>query len=357
MGTGRRALLAALAAASAPGPAARGQPGTATIAFLGDIMLGGDVGAVLRRHAPEWLWGDALAVLRSADAAVANLEAPLTTATLAQQRTPKWSHFRADPAAVAVLRAARIRALCLANNHILDYREAGLAETRRVLAEAHIAAFGAGANAAEAAAPAVFDLPQLRVGLVGATDALAAYAAGPDRAGVNRIEVGGDSAALAGLAASAAALAAAGAQLRILSLHWGPNFRALPFDRNRAFARAALAAGFDVIHGHSAHILHGVEAFGRGVALYDTGNAIDDYWDVPFFAQDWGGIFLLDLQGGRPTRLRLVPILTRPWPIRLPTGRQRQAMLARMRAASAGLGTRLRDTPDGLELRLAASDD
>ncbi|HWT10282.1 MAG TPA: CapA family protein [Roseomonas sp.] len=349
---GRRALVTALAGAAAPRSGAA-QAGVATIAFLGDIMLGGDVGVALARHPPEWLWGDALPVLQAADAAIANLEAPLTEAGLPQSRTPKWHHFRAAPAAVAVLRAAGIRAVCLANNHVLDYREAGLAETRRVLAEAQIAAVGAGQTLAEAAAPAILDLPRLRIGLVGATDALSAYAAGPDRAGVNRIEIRGDSAALPGLAGAAAAMDAAGVRLRILSLHWGPNFRRLPFDRSRAFARAALAAGFDVIHGHSAHILHGVEAIGRGVVLYDTGNAIDDYWDVPFFAQDWGCIFLLDLQEGRPVRLRLVPILTRPWPIRLPTGRQRQAMQARMRRASTGFGTRLRETPEGLELHLA----
>ncbi len=347
--TDRRALLAALGAAATP-PPAKAQQATATIALLGDIMLGGDVGAVLARHPPEWLWGDALALLRGADAAIANLKAPLTQASLPQRRTPKWFHFRAAPAALAVLRAARIRAVCLANNPILDYGEAGLIETRRVLAEANIASFGAGLNDVEAAAPAIFDLPQLRVGLVGATDALSAYGAGPERAGVNRIEIRGDSPALPGLSDAAGVLGAARAELRILSLHWGPNFRRLPFDRSRAFARAALAAGFDVIHGHSAHILHGVEAVGPGLSLYDTGNVIDDYWDVPFFAQDWGCIFLLDVVRGRPSRLRLVPIRTRPWPIRLPTGQERQAMLARMRAASARLGTQLRDTPEGLEL-------
>ncbi|WP_229681115.1 CapA family protein [Neoroseomonas lacus] len=135
-------------------------------------------------------------------------------------------------------------------------------------------------------------------------------------------------------------------------LRWERRLR--PFDHSRAFARAALAAGFDVIHGHSAHILHGVEAMGRGLTLYDTGNVIDDYWPLPFFDQHWGCIFLLDLLDGRPSRLRLVPIRTRPWPVRLAQGREKQAMMARMRTASAALGTRLQETAEGLELRLPA---
>lgn len=352
--TGRRALIAGAAAMAGHASGHAGaQPAAATIAFLGDIMLGGDVAVALRQHPPEWIWGDALPVLRGADAVIANLEAPLTEAAVPQNRAPKWFHFRAPPAAVPVLVAAKVRAVCLANNHSLDYAEAGLAETRRLLAEARIVSFGAGLNAVEAAAPAILDTPRLRIGLVGATDALSSYAAGPDRAGVNRIQIRGDSPALPGLAAAAAAMSAAGVELRVLSLHGGPNLRLMPFDHGRAFAHAALAVGFDVIHGHSAHVLHGVEAIGRGLSLYDTGNVIDDYWPLPFVAQHWGCIFLLDLFGGRPYRLRLVPIRTRPWPVRLAQGAERQAMVARLRTASAALGTQLHEAPWGLELRLS----
>jgi len=343
----RRAILAAPLVARPAGAAAH-----ATIAFIGDVMLGRDVSAALRDRPPEWFWGDVLPVLRAADATVANLESPLTEARASQARTPKWHHFRADSAAIAILRVAKVRAVNIANNHILDMGEAGLAETRHLLAEARIVAVGAGADAAEAAAPAMLDLPGLRIGLLGATDALAEYAAGPGRAGVNRIEFTPRSPALPALAATAARLRARGADLLVLTLHWGPNFRLRPFDAARGFAHAALAAGFDIIHGHSAHLLHGVEAAGRGAVLYDTGNALDDYTPLPLLRQDWGCVFLLDTGPRGPERLRLLPVRTRPWPLRIAAGTERARIVARMRAMSAQLGTALRETPGGLELAL-----
>jgi poly-gamma-glutamate synthesis protein (capsule biosynthesis protein) len=343
---GRRSLLAAPLAARG----AAGAEGTATIAFIGDVMLGRDVSAALRHRPPEWFWGDVLPVLRAADATIANLESPITEVRASQTRTPKWQHFRADPAAIAILRAAKVRAVCIANNHILDMGEAGLAQTRRLLADARIVAVGAGADASEAAAPAILDLPGLRIGLLGATDALSDYAAGPGRAGVNRIEFDARSTALPALAGAAAELRGRGAELLVLTLHWGPNFRLRPFDASRGFAHAAIAAGFDVIHGHSAHLLHGVEAVGRGLVLHDTGNALDDYTPLPLLRQERGCVFLLDTGPRGPRRLRLLPIRTHPWPLRIATGRDRALIAARLRAMSAELGTTLRETPAGLEL-------
>ncbi|WP_198373202.1 CapA family protein [Roseomonas rosulenta] len=345
----RRPLLAALLGA---GRAAAATTPPATIAFLGDVMLGRDVSATLRTRPPEWFWGDVLPLLRAADAAIANLESPVTEARASQRRTAKWEHFRAEPAAIAILRAAKVRAVSIANNHILDMDEAGLADTRRLLAEARIVAVGAGADAADAAAPAMLDLPGLRIGILAATDALPAYAAGQARPGVNRMEFRPGSPGLAGLAAVAAELRSRGADLLVLSLHWGPNFRQRPFDAARGFAHAALAAGFDVIHGHSAHLLHGVEAVGRGLVLYDTGNAIDDYTPLPLLPQDWGCLFLLDIGPRGPTGLRLVPIRTQPLPMRVATGRDRARILARLRAMSAELGSRLEESAAGLELPL-----
>lgn len=59
-------------------------------------------------------------------------------------------------------RAARIDFVSLANNHCLDYKQAGLAETQRVLAAGGIAFAGVG-RAAQAARPAVLERAGLRL--------------------------------------------------------------------------------------------------------------------------------------------------------------------------------------------------
>lgn len=59
----------------------------------------------------------------------------------------------------------------LANNHSLDYREAGLAETQRVLRAAGIAHAGAG-RAGEAAAPVILERAGLRLAFLSYSGAL-----------------------------------------------------------------------------------------------------------------------------------------------------------------------------------------
>lgn len=94
-----------------------------TIAFIGDVMLGRGVNEEIKEQPPEFFWGDVLPILQQADAVVANLECAITKHQQQYRRVPKVYHFRADPAAVDLLRVANIRCVNLANNHILDFEE------------------------------------------------------------------------------------------------------------------------------------------------------------------------------------------------------------------------------------------
>src|SRR3990172_1668046 len=139
-----------------------------TLAFTGDVMLGRLVNDRLKTMRPEQVWGDVLPHLAQADLRIVNLECALTAHLQQWTRTRKKFHFRADPEAVRVLQAAHIDACALANNHILDYEEQGLRDTLHVLNNAGIRHAGAGANAAEAAAPVILDVhgeSQCRVAL------------------------------------------------------------------------------------------------------------------------------------------------------------------------------------------------
>src|ERR687898_655706 len=100
-----------------------------TVALVGDVMLGRKVNDALRTLCPEQPWGDVLPQLVSADLRIVNLECALTEHERPWTRTPKVFHFRADPSAVEVLRAARVDACALANNHTLDFEEKGLLDT------------------------------------------------------------------------------------------------------------------------------------------------------------------------------------------------------------------------------------
>jgi poly-gamma-glutamate capsule biosynthesis protein CapA/YwtB (metallophosphatase superfamily) len=115
-----------------------------TLALTGDVMLGRQVNKPLRITSLEQPWGDVLPLLLSADLRIVNLECAITDHEQPWARTPKVFHFRADPSAVEVLRAARVNGCSLANNHTLDFEQRGLLDTLRYLKVADIRYAGPG---------------------------------------------------------------------------------------------------------------------------------------------------------------------------------------------------------------------
>jgi poly-gamma-glutamate synthesis protein (capsule biosynthesis protein) len=139
----------------------------------------------------------------------------------------------------------------------------------------------------------------------------------------------------------------------VLSLHWGPNMRRSPSRRFREFARAVVDYGVDIVHGHSAHVVQGIERHGSGVILYDTGNFIDDYWKFPLRRTFWSFIFLFHVQAGKLVRLRLVPVLLHASSKGVAAQETFQAIKGHMMSLCAAFDTLIADTPEGLEIALS----
>jgi poly-gamma-glutamate synthesis protein (capsule biosynthesis protein) len=103
----------------------------------------------------DYIWGDALPVLTSVnpDLRVINLETSVTTN---DDFWPKGINYRMHPRNAACLSAAGIDCCILANNHVLDWGQAGLIETLDVIKAEGIKPVGAGKHRYEATEPAVF---------------------------------------------------------------------------------------------------------------------------------------------------------------------------------------------------------
>lgn len=329
---------------------------TIRLAMVGDVMLGRLVNDFLVMQPPEWFWGTALPVLNGADAVLVNLECAVTRHEAQWARTPKTFHFRADPAAVEVLKAGNVRFAGLANNHVLDFEERGLLDTLGHLDRAGIAHAGAGPTLAAARAPSMLQVSGLRLGIAAVTDNEPDFAAGPDRPGTCYFRIGEDEAAVAAIRDTAGRLRVAGADLVVLSAHWGPNMVTAPPPAFRTFARALVDdRTVDLFWGHSAHVFQGVEARAGGLILYDTGDFIDDYAVDPWLRNDWSFIFLIDVVDRRIARLCLLPVTLKLAQVNLAEGETAETICARMMAAAARLGTRLTRTPEGLELDLVSA--
>jgi len=320
--------------------------------LAGDVMLGRGVDEALASMRPSEVWGDLLPHFRRADARIVNLECALTRSGREWERAPKVFHFRADPSAAAVLKAAGIDAVSLANNHVLDFEEEGLLETLEVLDRAGVRRAGAGRDLASARRPA--PAAGGKVALLSITDNEPLFAAGPGKPGVNFFPDGGP-ATLDWIGKAAAAARRAGAEVVVLASHWGPNMVARPSPEIRALARGAVERGVDVYFGHSAHVVQGVELHEGKPILYDTGDFVDDYAVDPEMRNDWSFLFLLDFDGSRFRGLELVPARLSYARTAAASGAEAALIRRRMAARCAELGTRA-DERDGRLVVASASD-
>jgi hypothetical protein len=114
-------------------------------------------------------WSDTAPILTSSNAVIANLESALTNHPGRWSQCWKAYRFAAHPKVADILTAGNVRAVNLANNHILDCEAQGLKDTLRHLDAAQISHVGAGFNLAAAWQPALFRAGPLTVGLIGLT--------------------------------------------------------------------------------------------------------------------------------------------------------------------------------------------
>jgi poly-gamma-glutamate capsule biosynthesis protein CapA/YwtB (metallophosphatase superfamily) len=307
-----------------------------TLALTGDVMLGRGVNETLRTASPEEPWGDVLPLLGSADLRIINLECAITEHKRPWSRTPKVFHFRADPLAVEVLRAAPVDACSLANNHTLDFEERGLLDTLSHLDTAGIRYAGGGRNLKEAARPVLLERG---VALVAFTDNEPPFAARPDKPGTNYLPVSLEPEVLRRVEEAVGAARESGAKTVVFSNHWGPNMVQRPRESFRRFARAIVDRGADVYYGHSAHVFQGVEVYRGKPILYDTGDFIDDYAVDPRLRNDRSFLFCVCAEGGDLGRLELYPVALPYARVELAKGAEREAILDRMVGLSGEMGT------------------
>lgn len=306
-------------------------------------MIGRGVNTAIARKGYVYPWGDLLPLIRSMDATIINLE---TTLTHGNRKVPKTFNFKASPDTIKTLTGAGITAVTLANNHILDFSEEGLADTIRALESAGIQCTGAGMNEQEAAKPVILNCKGIRIGLLGFTDNEPGWKAGPGQCGINYIDV--RSSPDRGRALRAIGQLKEKADLVIVSIHWGPNMIERPNRHFMEFGRQMISGGADIIQGHSAHIFQGIEIYRQGLILYDTGDFVDDYVVDPYLKNDHSFFFIAELEKNTIRSLKLVPVLISQYQVNRANEKESRWSFNRMQEFSSEFGTRITDTGEVL---------
>jgi poly-gamma-glutamate capsule biosynthesis protein CapA/YwtB (metallophosphatase superfamily) len=310
----------------------------ATLGLLGDVMLGRSVARALRQAPPERVWSEeVVALCAGCDAVICNLECCVSESGTATERIPdKPFFFRAPPSAVDALAAVGVTAVSLANNHALDYEEEALLDTLEHLAATDITAVGAGRDAERARRGGIVAAGDLKVGLVGATDHPREYAAGTEAPGVAWADLRAE---LSEWVRDELRRLRGEADVVIAFPHWGPNMETEPAGWQRERARELVAAGADLVAGHSAHVFHGLERVEGRPVLYDLGDALDDYAVDDALRNDLG-ILVLWRPGGDP-ELEIVALRLEFCETTVARGADADWVATRLERACGELGTRV----------------
>jgi poly-gamma-glutamate synthesis protein (capsule biosynthesis protein) len=352
LGSGNQGFVSGFKDRSRPDFTAAPDAPITRLGFVGDLMLGRGVDAVAGTKPTEAFWGDVGPMLWDADSVIGNLESAITDTKERWKRCRKSFRFQARPKVIDILKAGNIGGVCLANNHILDCEVTGLTDTLHHLDRAGIARAGAGKNIREAIHPALFRAGGVAVGMVALTNTMPEFAAGPETAGTHYVKIKDDRPTLDSLRRLQSDLRRDGADVTVLT---GPNLRPWPPARYRRFARAVIDLGFDVVHGHSAHILQGVEFRGKGLILYDTGDCLDDYWVFPGIRTDRSAIFFVEFGPGGVQRLNIVPTIITPARVGRAQGREARAIIRNILRMSPSLAASGPDLTAALDFSLEDS--
>jgi len=247
---------------------------------------------------PATTFGPIASTLSDADLTMVNLETAITSRGTEQ---PKQYHFHTTPTALDALRSAGIDVVTLANNHVLDYGQVGLADTLAAVRAAKFPYTGIGNNATEAWTPYLTTIKGRKIAILGVSqvdELQSTWVATANRPGeAHSID----------LTRTLAAVRAAKKQadLVLVFMHWGTEGNGCPNSAQKSLAPKLAAAGADIIIGAHAHTLQGSGWLGRTFVAYGMANFL--WWENSYSTET--GILRLTLHPDAPLTAQFLPAI------------------------------------------------
>ncbi|MCM0676828.1 CapA family protein [Micromonospora phytophila] len=207
----------------------------------------------------------------AADLAICHMETPLAEPT---GPFTGWPAFSVPPQLADAAAWAGFDTCSTASNHSLDTGVAGIARTLDNLDRVGLHHTGTARSAAEAARPNILDVVGVKVGQLSYSLSFNDIELPDGRPwAANRIDPDA-------ILAEARRARAAGAEIVILSLHWGTEYQNEPNGDQHDLARQLLASpDIDLIVGHHAHVVQPFEKIGTKWVAYGMGNLTTRFGD------------------------------------------------------------------------------
>ena len=228
------------------------EPVSITISAAGDCTLGTNenfnastsLNAYYDSNGPAYFFQNVKSIFDADDLTIVNMEGTLTESTSRQDKTYA---FKGPAEYTQILTDGGVEAANLANNHSRDYGEQSYTDTIAALDAAGITSFGYDRTA-------VMDVNGVKVGLVGTYEL--ADGMGCEDEMISNIK----------------AVEEQGAQIVIVSFHWGLEKENYPTENQVNLAHSAIDNGADLVLGHHPHVLEGIEVYNGKNIVYSLGN-------------------------------------------------------------------------------------
>jgi len=240
--------------------------GAITVVATGDLLLGNASASKLAEKGFDWPFVHVQPLLDGADLVIGNVAAPITTVKKRLADEKDYA-YQVNPAAGPALKRAGFHALCLANDHVLDFGVPGLQETIAVLRTNQLIPFGAGDNEREARRGVVYDFGTLRIGLLGYGQK------GSETKSIAKEKRAGYSGLSKNKLAQDIPRMREHADMVVVSLHWGKNYKDVT-ESQHELGRKAIDLGADIVFGHHPHVAQGIEVYRGKPILYSLGNFV-----------------------------------------------------------------------------------
>lgn len=254
---------------------------------VGDIMLDRGVEYRINREGkgdfkfPFFKIAD---YLRKADILFGNLESLISDKG---RKVGSVNSFRAEPGAMEGLLFSGFDIVSVANNHFLDYTGEAMRDCFQRLKEAGVEYIGGGFNEKEAFALKVKEVKNTKIGFLAYTNlGPQAWRAGKETIGISWTNKEDLENIKSNIREAKAGL---GADILVVSFHWGDEYTPNPNYFQTSFAKALIDEGADLIIGHHPHVVQPVEKYKDGWIAYSLGNFV---FDMGFSEETMEGLLL-----------------------------------------------------------------
>ena len=219
------------------------------ISAVGDCTLGGHVSYNYSGSFNEYydkkgqnhFFERVKAIFSEDDFTIANLECALTNYSKYQDKTYVYG---GRPEYAEILKAGSIEVMSLDNNHSYDYLKQGFLDTKEALTKA-------GVSYSYRDEIAIKEAKGIKVAFI----SISSWSSNEET-----------------VRKYLKAAEEQGAQLKIISVHWGSNYEEKQTREQESFGRMLIDCGADLVLGHHPHVLQGIEKYQGKYIVYSLGN-------------------------------------------------------------------------------------